>query len=351
MRAVREQDVAGREGLTHRSPHASLEGRRAALLALQRTAGNGAVAALLRPPMVQRACSCGTCGGCGDKSSEQDQDAPVQREDEQPAEPTVGAQGAITATPRVEACAGSSATGGTGAGVGIGGEELGPTAGDDEQTGPSSGVAPPGEIEDPLNPLEEPAAAAGTATCKTLSWSDFPESDKGGAFTSYVYKMSGNTFTAEFDSASSYRAKNVEKVFDGHLSDCNSTDFEKFSFEIDGKPEATCTATKQPGPATATKKAECASKIKPLVEVANAAESARLLRHEQYHMKMGCTLATKGTAALADGKKVTTATLTNKNSALSTSYDSKAQTDHSCNQGSQTKWEADIDAGLPGVTF
>lgn len=328
-----------------------------ALLALQRAAGNRALAGLLRPPVVQRACGCDTCGGCSDNGTDKDKDrddeARVQR-DEEPAEPATGptTQASSVATPRVESCAGSTATAvGDATGLDSTPGVEGPTG---ELEGPGGtelpgGIQTPGEGGNPVDPLAEPAVD--TSACKTLSWSDFPESDKSGAFTSYAYKKTGTTFTAEFDSASSYRSKNVEKVFDSHLSDCNSTDFENFGFEIDGKPEATCTATKQPGPAKATKKEECATKIKPLVEAANTAESARLLRHEQYHMKMGCTLAAKGTAALAAGKAVTTGTLTKKDAAQSTSYDSKAQTDHSCNQASQTAWEADIDAGLPKVTF
>lgn len=364
MRALQKLEEGDRlPRVATRSPAG---GGHSALLALQRSAGNRALAALLRPPVVQRACGCGTCGGCSDNEADKgadkdrDDEASVQREEE-PAEPAA-TQASSVATPRVESCAGSTATDAAGADTGaIGatglditsGPGVGGPTGETEGPGgtelPGGIQTPGGEGENPVDPLAEPAVD--TSTCKTLSWSDFPESDKSGAFTSYAYKKTGTTFTAEFDSASSYRSKNVEKVFDGHLSDCNSTDFENFGFEIDGKPEATCTATKQPGPAKATKKEECASKIKPLVEAANTAESARLLRHEQYHMKMGCTLAAKGTAALAAGKAVTTGTLTKKDAAQSTSYDSKAQTDHSCNQTSQTAWEADIDAGLPKVTF
>jgi hypothetical protein len=349
VRAVQDVELVGRDRPAR--PSGRAEGP--AVLALQRTAGNRAVAGLLRPPVVQRACGCGTCGGCGGDNAEKDEAAPVQREDEQTAGSATGAQSSAPAAARVESCAGSA---GTGAGVdlGIGGDGLGPVPGVDGQTDPGGGTDAPEGIqtpdpENPTEPLAEPVAAA--TTCKTLSWSDFAESDKSGAFTSYTFKLNGTTFSAEFDSASSYRSKIVEKVFDSHLTDCDSTDFENYAFEIDGKPEATCTATNQPGPAKATKKEECASKIKPLVEAANATESARLLRHEQYHMKMGCVLAAKATAALAAGKKVTTADLTSKNNTQSTSYDSKAQTDHSCNQTSQTAWEADIDAGLPKVTF
>lgn len=342
MRHVKELEAAGGGHRRRSTTRGRVDGGRAGLLALQRSAGNGAVAALLGGPAVQRACGCGTCGGCADKEEERQ---PVQREEE-PSEPTSSLVPSVP-TPRVETCAGSV---GTGAAAGMGGETKPEGMPDTGVVNPSEDVTGgPGVAENPEDPLAEPAA--GTAACKTLSWSDFPESDKSGAFTSYTFKQTGTTFTAEFDSASSYRSKIVEKVFDGHLTDCNSTDFKKFAFEIDGKPEGTCLATKQPGPATATKKEECASKIKPLVEAANIAESARLLRHEQYHMKMGCALAAKATAALAAGKKVTTADLTTKNKTQSTSYDSKAQTDHSCNQASQTQWEADIDAGLPKVTF
>ena len=364
MRAVHELEVAGRDGGVRPLRRSSVEGGRAAVLALQRSAGNGAVAALLRPPVVQRACGCGTCGGCGDKAAERDDEAQVQREDEPTAEPAAeptaeptAATAVTSATPSVESCAGSTASEGGGDGGGIldvtsGEAPTGPAEGETEAPGETElpgEVQPPGGTEDPTAPLAE--AAASTSTCKTLTWADFPESAQSGALTSYKFNLTGSTFSADFDSASSRRSKTVEKTHDGAVDDCNSTDFENFAFQLEGTPEASCLATKQPGPAKATKKEECASKIKPLVDAANPVESARLLRHEQYHMKLGCAIAAKATAALAAGKKVTTADLTKKNKAQSDSYDAKDQSDHSCNQSGQNTWEADIDAGLPKVTF
>jgi hypothetical protein len=362
VHGVHEVEVARRDRHVRPAGRSPVEGGRAAVLALQRSAGNAAVAGLLRPPAVQRACGCGTCGGCGgqggDQAGDRDDEAQVQREDEPATEPTTEpatAQATTTAAPRVEACAGSLATG-AGEGGGIldtppGGAPTGPVEGETDAPGETDlpGEGQPGETEDPGGPLAETAADA--STCKVLTWSDFPESDKSGALTSYKFNLTGTTFTADFDATSSRRSKTVEKAHDGALDDCNSTDFENFAFQLEGTPEASCLATKQPGPAKATKKEECASTIKPLIDAANKVESARLLRHEQYHMKMGCALAAKGTAALAAGKAVTTATLTKKNNEQSTAYDAKAASDHSCNQSGQDTWEADIDAGLPKVTF
>ena len=96
--------------------------------------------------------------------------------------------------------------------------------------------------------------------------------------------------------------------------------------------------------ATATSKAECETVIAAQLDADDQADMARLLRHEQYHMNLACTLAFLGNKQVDAGARA--AAVLKKVVAASNreqrAYD--ADTNHGCDSSAQGTWEASIDS-------
>lgn len=203
-----------------------------------------------------------------------------------------------------------------------------------------------------------------TAGCKTLSFADFkgvaPVGTIRAADTEYDYTPStiktGDTVTAVFDSPSSWvqprYAKPTDRKatgLDKKVSDCEDFLKKNPGGSWDG-PKATgpkCAAA-APFPNTAgiTAAADCDPKIGVAIEKWQSAEAPRLLKHEQFHMNLACTLADKATKALAASKDPGTigSRLMTQDKAARGDYDD--DTAHGCKAAEQTKWEGFITGGL-----
>jgi hypothetical protein len=220
------------------------------------------------------------------------------------------------------------------------------------------------EIPEWALPATTGATSSKTAGCKTLSFADFNGTPPSGATkaaeTDYDYTpktiKAGDTVTAVFDSASSWaQARFAHPTdrkatgLDKQVSDCKDFLKKNPGGSWDG-PTATppiCAAA-PPFPNTAgiTAVADCDPKIGVAIEKWQSAESPRLLKHEQFHMNLACTLADKATKALASGKDPGTvaARLMAQDKAATGDYDN--HTNHGCKAAEQTKWEGLITGGL-----
>ncbi|MGI8550574.1 MAG: hypothetical protein ACR2PL_07235, partial [Dehalococcoidia bacterium] len=90
--------------------------------------------------------------------------------------------------------------------------------------------------------------------------------------------------------------------------------------------------------------AECDTEIGAKLDTESAQDAnTRLLRHEQYHLNLGCSLAAMGNRLIDQGGDA--ATIRTQVGAadrlLQRQYDS--QTGHGCNAGAQSTWEQMID--------
>ena len=112
-----------------------------------------------------------------------------------------------------------------------------------------------------------------------------------------------------------------------------------------------CAASPSPRGDAATSAAECETVVGKDCADQAAADSARLLRHENGHFNLSCAMARKANAMITkttDVGKLLAAAKT----VLSTQqglYDS--QTAHGCDAGQQATWETAISGGLPAVTI
>ena len=121
------------------------------------------------------------------------------------------------------------------------------------------------------------------------------------------------------------------------------------SFRFNPSPQR-CASSLQPDPSIrATTAAECETKIGAEFDRVAAIELARVLTHEQYHFRIACVMAGKGSAALKVSSPSPAEdirhTVETKARALSNQYDT--ETDHGCIAAKQAAWQADVDAGLP----
>ncbi len=123
------------------------------------------------------------------------------------------------------------------------------------------------------------------------------------------------------------------------------------SWALRTTPSRTCPASAVPRGDSATSSAECTTVVGRDCADRAAAESARLLRHEQGHFNLSCAMARKANGMLATTPDFT-ALLGAARSTLRTQqslYDT--QSGHGCNASSQASWETAIAAGLPAVTI
>jgi hypothetical protein len=220
------------------------------------------------------------------------------------------------------------------------------------------------EIPEWALPQAGTGATGGAGGCKTLSFADFKGTPPPGAAkaadTEYDYTpktiKAGDTVTAVFDSGSSwaqtrYALPTDRKAtgLDKKVSDCEGFLKKNPGGSWDGpKPTPPICAAAAPFPNTAgiTAVADCDLKIGVAIEKWQSGESPRVLKHEQFHMNLACTLADKATKALASGKDPGTvgARLMAQDKAARGDYDN--DTDHGCKAAEQTKWEGFITGGL-----
>jgi hypothetical protein len=202
---------------------------------------------------------------------------------------------------------------------------------------------------------------------RELTWADFtgtpPARSRFAADTAYHYEIvqrSGFTIIqAILDSAKSWVRPAAADATNRSATDCGrlvrqctrSLKNNPGSWSL--SPPAGCAASISPDTSlAATTTAECDTVIGAECDSTAVQESERLLRHEQYHFKLACAIAGKGTAAVQAGSGTSQQILRSvrtKDSTLHSRYD--AQTDHGCNQADQNGWEADIDGGLNAVTI
>jgi hypothetical protein len=111
-------------------------------------------------------------------------------------------------------------------------------------------------------------------------------------------------------------------------------------------PSSSCPASAEiRSSATANSRDECETVIGAQLDTEDQADMARLLRHEQYHMNLACTLASLGNDQVAAGTAVATALkrVIAASSREQRTYDN--DTKHGCDSGAQGTWEANIDSG------
>lgn len=97
--------------------------------------------------------------------------------------------------------------------------------------------------------------------------------------------------------------------------------------------------------ATANSRDECETVIGAQLDTEDQADMARLLRHEQYHLNLACALAGLGNDQISQGTPVAAVLkqVVAASRRLQRAYDN--ETKHGCNSGAQGSWETNIDSG------
>jgi hypothetical protein len=114
------------------------------------------------------------------------------------------------------------------------------------------------------------------------------------------------------------------------------------SFET--TPDTTCPAAAGRN-LVATSAAECETVIGTGLDADRQADAnGRLLTHEQYHVRLACSLARIGNGLIASGTSANDALrrASRANATQQGRYDTDSA--HGCNSSGQSKWQADIDA-------
>ena len=211
-------------------------------------------------------------------------------------------------------------------------------------------------------PADNPPAAAPLPMCDpahALTWADFtgtpPAGTTDGGFTSLAWSDDGTRFRSVMDPAASWvvatmagagaRATNgcapevsdCQRVFDG-LAPGSTASVPR------GAPTG-CPASAFTD-ATATTRAQCESAIGAACDADARSESARLLRHEQLHFDIGCTLVRRANAS-TKARAVIRTWLDTNFQPQQTAYDT--QTQNGCIAAQQTAWETRVAGGLTAV--
>ena len=136
----------------------------------------------------------------------------------------------------------------------------------------------------------------------------------------------------------------------GAVRDCRKTLSRPNMAEYTWTPSGSCPAsTEIRSSATANNRGECETVIGAQLDTEDQADTARLLRHEQYHMNLACALASLGNDEIASGTAVAAAL---KHVVAASRREQRAydnDTKHGCDSGAQGTWEGNIDSG--SVTF
>jgi hypothetical protein len=259
-----------------------MTGMQAAILGLQRTAGNQAVASLLA---VQR------CGGTAcDCNHEKPEATPVQR--------------------------------------------------DDAEAGGAAPTAP----------------ACHTLTSFAADFLGRAPRSPFAAMTSFSFVKRDGRIAVDHDKAGSWVNRRTVAVngrppaTTGAVSECRRTLGKPNMAEFTWTPSASCPASADiRSSATANNRGECETVIGAQLDIEDQADTARLLRHEQYHLNLACALASLGNDEIGSGTTVAAAL---KHVVAASRREQRAyddDTSHGCDSGAQGSWEGNIDSG--SVTF
>lgn len=239
---------------------------------------------------------------------------------------------------------------------------------------PTPGQTPAAPGSAPTSPAPAPQLCVPS---RPLTWADFQgtPTSVASAWTRSHHELAtenGKQFVkAVFEPANSWVQPKFANPTDRSLTGCanNIAACERIFrrtppgggtpvVPLQSTPSATCPAAVVASPSVAaTSAAECTSVLGPECDRVAAAESARLLRHEQLHFDIACVLAQKGTAAMAanptmNPQNILNAVTTKSNQLTNdrgNQYD--ADTDHGCIPSTQASWESRVQAGLPTVTI
>jgi uncharacterized protein DUF4157 len=240
-----------------------------------------------------------------------------------------------------------------------------------EQGEPEAPAPPDAGVEEEVEgappegvPTQDPAQQPPPApACRVLTWADFRGRPPGGArqaSTSYrISQRRSGPFRVVFKERSSWvrprhpgagaRATNGCAAV---VARCQGAFRKAGTRTFDVAPPANCPATIIT-PAQATTSAECETVIGAGCDADAPNESARLLNHEQRHLDIACALVQKANDAVAAGSSVAAVrrAVSRAEGTQRARYDSRAETNHGCDAAGQAAWDADIDAGLPGVAI
>ncbi|HEY8735663.1 MAG TPA: hypothetical protein VIO62_01320 [Candidatus Dormibacteraeota bacterium] len=340
LERTREPLLAGLGSARRHSGFGSVTSTQATILRLQRSVGNRAVADLLA---LQR------CGA-----------APCGCEHEEP-EPQAMPSSAISAQ-REEATDPLSAGGADDSAA-----TKQPILGADPEVrydGLDALQDQDGVQPDQGAPLQRDGADAGVdapvrqgTTCRVFtSFAEFflgtAPNSAFAAQTSFDFVVRGGQIAVEEDRAASWVNRRLVPV-DGHrtpqtaaaVSGCRTAKRRPDAGDYTWSPSAGCPASAAlRQPATATSAGECETVIGTQLDAEDLADMARLLRHEQYHLNLGCAVAALGNNLIAQGTAVADARnqVVAASRRLQAAYDS--DTSHGCEPSAQATWEANIDS-------
>jgi hypothetical protein len=212
-------------------------------------------------------------------------------------------------------------------------------------------------------------SAALQASCspdRSLTWADFKGSPSGSfsAKTAYKFQLQSVDGTSVITAAFNPQASWVKPMFGKPTA--KATGCEKSVNNCQGwfaknpsgtwgpltKNTSSCSASvPYNSSVTAQQSSDCSSQIGAECSRVAQMESDRLLKHEQTHFDIGCTIARKGTMAILSAAPGTHQQILNAVKKASNEQNKKYDnaTNHGCNASSQASWEADVKAGLPSV--
>jgi len=235
---------------------------------------------------------------------------------------------------------------------------------EEEEEGTLEEVGPP-EVGAPTEATPMQPAAPAAAACRVLTWADFTVGQPGAgleAVTRFSIPHRNGTFRAVFNERRSVVRPKYPGAGARATNGCASVvrrcrrAFQNVpagvirTFDVAPSPDCPATIVTL---AQATSRAECETVIGAQCDTDAPSESARLLNHEQRHLDIACKIAEKANDALAAGSSLATVrrAVGRRSGAVTRRYDSRAETDNGCDAAKQADWDADIDAGLPGVTI
>jgi hypothetical protein len=172
------------------------------------------------------------------------------------------------------------------------------------------------------------------------------------AQTAFRFSIRDGRIAADADQADSWVNRRTVAVdgrpaaTTGAVRDCEKAMSRKNAADYTWTPSSSCPASAEiRSSATANSRDECETVIGAQLDTEDQADMARLLRHEQYHMNLACTLASLGNDQVAAGTAVATALkrVIAASSREQRTYDN--DTKHGCDSGAQGTWEANIDSG------
>ena len=214
-------------------------------------------------------------------------------------------------------------------------------------------------------PADNPPASAAPAVsdcdpARALTWADFtgtpPAGTTDGAFTSLAWSDNGTRFRSVMDPAASWVVPTVSGAGARATNGC-APEVRDCRAAFDGLAPGSTVTVPRGAPtgcpasaftnANATTRGECETAIGAACDADARSESARLLRHEQLHYDIGCTLVRRANGS-TKARDVIRTWLTANFQPQQTLYDT--QTQHGCIAAQQTAWETRVAGGLTAVT-